>query len=113
MSWGLKACTLTWETGSASIAMLFLTEKNCRSDIINPGNNVNHFSPKPPEMERTLVLIRHAKSDWGNPGQADFDRPLNARGKKNAPEMGKRLQQKQVIPDLIISSPAMRAATTA
>jgi phosphohistidine phosphatase len=64
-------------------------------------------------MERTLVLIRHAKSDWGNPDQADFDRPLNARGKKDAPEMGRRLKKKKVIPDLIISSPAMRAATTA
>lgn len=64
-------------------------------------------------MERTLVLIRHAKSDWGNPDQPDFERPLNARGKKDAPEMGKRLKKKKMIPDLIISSPAMRAATTA
>ena len=64
-------------------------------------------------MERVLVLIRHAKSDWAIPDQPDFDRPLNARGKKDAPEMGKRLKKKNIIPDLIISSPAMRAATTA
>lgn len=64
-------------------------------------------------MERTLVLIRHAKSDWGNPGLADFDRPLNARGKKDAPEMGRRLKKNGIVPDLIISSTALRAATTA
>lgn len=64
-------------------------------------------------MERTLVLIRHAKSDWGIPAQPDFERPLNARGKRDAPEMGKRLKEKDIIPDLIISSPAARAAATA
>lgn len=64
-------------------------------------------------MERILVLIRHAKSDWAISNQTDFERPLNARGKRDAPEMGKRLKKKKVIPDLIISSPAVRAATTA
>lgn len=64
-------------------------------------------------MERTLILIRHAKSDWGTMSLKDYDRPLNQRGKKDAPEMGKRLKKKHIIPDLIISSPAVRAASTA
>ena len=64
-------------------------------------------------MERTLILIRHAKSDWGTMSLRDYDRPLNQRGKKDAPEMGKRLKKKHIIPDLIISSPAVRAAGTA
>ncbi|MFA6058040.1 MAG: histidine phosphatase family protein [Taibaiella sp.] len=65
-------------------------------------------------MERTLILIRHAKSDWGSMSLKDYDRPLNQRGKKDAHEMGRRLREKHnIIPDLIISSPAVRAASTA
>ena len=62
---------------------------------------------------KKLYLIRHAKSDWSNPSLDDFDRPLNKRGKKNAPFMGKILNQKGISPDLIISSPAYRARNTA
>jgi phosphohistidine phosphatase len=64
-------------------------------------------------MERKLVLIRHAKSDWANPLQGDFDRPLNERGNRDAPVMGERLKNLHTIPDLIIASPAKRAASTA
>jgi phosphohistidine phosphatase len=65
-------------------------------------------------MERTLILIRHAKSDWGTISQRDYERPLNQRGKKDAPEMGRRLREKHnITPDLIIASPAVRAASTA
>lgn len=62
---------------------------------------------------KKLFLIRHAKSDWGNPGLKDFDRPLNERGNKNAPFMGKLLKKERIYPDFIISSPAKRAITTA
>lgn len=62
---------------------------------------------------RTLFLIRHAKSSWADPGMSDFDRPLNKRGKMNAPFMGKLLAKENILPDLIISSPAKRAITTA
>lgn len=62
---------------------------------------------------KILLLIRHAKSDWGNPGLDDFDRPLNERGKKDAPAMAKRLREKKIDIDLIITSPAKRAARTA
>lgn len=64
-------------------------------------------------MGKQLLLIRHAKSDWGNAGLRDFDRPLNSRGKSNAPEMAERLVKQHVVPSLIVSSPALRALTTA
>lgn len=60
-----------------------------------------------------LYIVRHAKSSWEYPALDDHDRPLNNRGKKNAPEMGQRLAKRQVTPDAIISSPAKRAYTTA
>lgn len=62
---------------------------------------------------KQLILIRHAKSDWGNPGLDDFDRPLNERGKKDAPAMAKRLLDRKITIDAFITSPAKRAAKTA
>ncbi len=64
-------------------------------------------------MKRTLVLIRHAKSSWANPLQSDFERPLNDRGKEEAPAMGEKLKKMGIIPDLIISSSAKRTRQTA
>jgi len=64
-------------------------------------------------MERTLVMIRHAKSSWANPLQSDFERPLNDRGEQDAPMMGERLKKLNVIPDLIVASTAKRARQTA
>lgn len=61
---------------------------------------------------KTLYLIRHAKSSWSNPDLSDFDRPLNDRGRRDAPRMGKRLKEKAIAPDLMLSSPANRAITT-
>ncbi|MCX7735610.1 MAG: histidine phosphatase family protein [Candidatus Kapabacteria bacterium] len=62
---------------------------------------------------KTLILVRHAKSDWGNPDLSDFDRPLNKRGLKDAPFMAELVASKIKTPDLIMSSPANRAITTA
>jgi phosphohistidine phosphatase len=62
---------------------------------------------------KTLFLIRHAKSSWGNPALPDKDRPLSARGERDAPKMGTRLAERDVKPDMILSSPARRALTTA
>lgn len=59
-----------------------------------------------------LVICRHAKSDWTR-NVRDFDRPLNKRGLKDAPKMGKLLAEYGFKPDMIISSPANRAKTTA
>lgn len=64
-------------------------------------------------MAKQLILIRHGKSDWAENGISDFDRPLNHRGHKNAPEMAERISRKNLIPQLIVSSPAKRALTTA
>jgi phosphohistidine phosphatase len=62
---------------------------------------------------KTLTLVRHAKSSWKHPELPDRLRPLNRRGQQDAPAMGKRLAGREVEPDLIISSPATRALTTA
>ena len=62
---------------------------------------------------KKIFLVRHAKSYWGDQSLSDFDRPLNKRGKSDAPLMGKILKGKRVKPDLIISSPAKRAKKTA
>jgi phosphohistidine phosphatase len=62
---------------------------------------------------KSLLLIRHAKSDWNDPSLDDFDRPLNERGKKDAPLMAQRLVDKKIKIDAILSSPAKRAAKTA
>ena len=62
---------------------------------------------------KQLLLIRHGKSDWDHPGLADHDRPLNARGLRDVPKMSAALIQRAVKPDLVVSSTAVRAATTA
>lgn len=60
-----------------------------------------------------LVLVRHAKSDWGDPMLDDHDRPLNERGRRDAPVMAARLAETGFRPDVILSSTAVRARTTA
>ncbi len=62
---------------------------------------------------KTLYLLRHAKSSWDDPDVDDFSRPLNERGEKDAPRMGKRLKERNIVLDLIYSSSALRALTTA
>jgi phosphohistidine phosphatase len=62
---------------------------------------------------KRLYLIRHAKSSWAEPGLRDFDRPLNDRGKLDAPFMGKKLAKDGILPDLILASPAKRTRKTA
>ncbi len=62
---------------------------------------------------KTLYLVRHAKSSWDNAQLSDHDRPLNSRGEKDAPRMGNRLKKRKPQPELIISSSAVRAETTA
>lgn len=62
---------------------------------------------------KQLLLIRHGKSDWDHPGLSDHDRVLNERGLRDAPRMAVALQKRGIVPDLIVTSTAMRAATTA
>jgi phosphohistidine phosphatase len=62
---------------------------------------------------KTLLLVRHAKSSWEHPGVSDHDRPLNDRGLRDAPAMGRHLAERGVAPDVILSSTALRSRTTA
>ena len=61
---------------------------------------------------KELLIMRHAKSSWNPPYPTDFERPLNKRGRKAAPRMGKFLAGRDLLPDLIVSSPAERAKQT-
>ena len=61
---------------------------------------------------KKLLIIRHAKSSWANSNETDFERPLNDRGRMNAPEMAVRLVKRNVLPDAIISSAAKRTIET-
>ena len=62
---------------------------------------------------KDLILLRHAKSSWKDPTLRDHERPLNKRGKRDAPEMGERLARRGYDPDLVVSSFAVRALKTA
>ena len=62
---------------------------------------------------KTLLIMRHAKSSWNFPELSDYDRPLNGRGKRDAPRMGKHISQEGLTPDVILTSSAKRARSTA
>jgi len=62
---------------------------------------------------RSVLLLRHAKSSWKHPDLGDHDRPLNKRGKGDAPLMGRLLKREDLVPDIIISSTSLRARATA
>jgi len=62
---------------------------------------------------KEVILIRHAKSDWGNAALPDHERPLNARGMRDAPAMAAWLAQQHAAPDVVICSTAVRARDTA
>jgi phosphohistidine phosphatase len=62
---------------------------------------------------KTLLLLRHAKSSWKDTELDDHDRPLNKRGKRDAPRMGQLLRDEKLVPDFIVASTAKRARKTA
>lgn len=64
-------------------------------------------------QDKTLYLLRHAKSAWDTAAADDFSRPLNKRGERDAIKIGQWLQQQAPSPDIIVSSPALRAWQTA
>lgn len=63
-------------------------------------------------MSRQLLILRHAKSAWDTDAPNDFDRPLNKRGKKDAPRIGAWLREQNLTPEYVLSSPAERAKQT-
>jgi len=63
-------------------------------------------------MKRELLVLRHGKSDWSKP-VGDFERPLKKRGRKNSQQVGKWLRGHELVPDYVVSSPAVRAWETA
>jgi phosphohistidine phosphatase len=64
-------------------------------------------------MKKQLIIMRHAKSAWDTDATTDFERPLAKRGKGDAPRMGKWMLEHGLLPDHIVSSPALRAKQTA
>ena len=62
---------------------------------------------------KTLYLLRHAKSSWNFDELTDRERPLNDRGRADAPTMGQALAKRHICPDIVVSSPAVRAMSTA
>ncbi len=62
---------------------------------------------------KTLYIMRHAKSSWDHPSLSDFERPLNGRGKNAAPFMGGLIRRRDLLPEVILCSPARRALSTA
>src|SRR5687767_14307674 len=62
---------------------------------------------------KTLLVLRHAKSSWNDPALDDHERPLNKRGRRDAPRMGELVREYGLIPDAVISSDAVRARLTA
>jgi phosphohistidine phosphatase len=62
---------------------------------------------------KTLLVLRHAKSSWSDPALDDHERPLNKRGRRDAPRMGELVREYGLIPDVVISSDAVRARLTA
>lgn len=62
---------------------------------------------------KTLLILRHAKSSWDNPNLTDYERPLNKRGKRDAPRMGDHIRKQGLVPERILTSSAKRARKTA
>lgn len=62
---------------------------------------------------KRLLILRHAKSSWADSSQDDWHRPLNERGREDAPRVGEWLRDRSVVPDVIITSDAVRARATA
>jgi len=87
--------------------------------IVEDGSSRMDVRRRPEERDgrsyslKTLFLVRHAKSSWKDPGLPDLLRPLNKRGRRDAPMMGRRLARRGFEVELILSSPATRAQQTA
>lgn len=77
------------------------------------SQNEKYQSPPLGDGDKTLLVIRHAKSSWDIGTLNDFERPLNDRGKKDAPAMAQKLKERNILIDAFVASPAKRAKKTA
>lgn len=73
----------------------------------------NPLDPDPGASVKTLLLLRHGKSDWDAEWDEDWQRPLNRRGVRSARLVGRLLSERDLAPERVLSSPAVRARTTA
>lgn len=80
---------------------------------LRPRSNAPMNPTQPPASGTRLILMRHAKSDWGHEGWSDHDRPLNQRGRRDTPKMANWIAQNGFQPDLILCSSALRTRQTA
>jgi phosphohistidine phosphatase len=80
-------------------------------DAVNAQSGVCRDADRKPL--KTLLILRHAKSSWSDSSIDDHERPLNQRGRRDGPQMGKLLRELELTPDLIITSDAVRARDTA
>ncbi len=92
---------------------LFTMLAGCNNKTGTEQHNDNNDLMKQTTTHRILYIVRHAKSSWKDASLSDFERPLKKRGVKDAHIIGELLVSKSVQPDLIISSPANRAISTA
>ncbi len=81
-----------------------------RAAIINSSFRIQGLEN---ELMKRLLIMRHAKSSWEDETLSDHERPLNPRGQRNAPQMGEYLVANDRVPQLILSSTALRAVSTA
>lgn len=79
----------------------------------NSATQIDFFTLTLTIMTKHLLIMRHAKSSWAEEGLSDFDRPLNKRGKRVAPEMARYVFLQGLVPDMVVSSSANRAQKTA
>ncbi|MFT4061266.1 MAG: histidine phosphatase family protein [Edaphocola sp.] len=114
---GHRHIAITWPlaTNSLYVNLGDWIRHNSYAEFDGEQLALKYYKPLSSSMPdyKTLVIIRHAKSDWSALGQTDYDRPLNQRGLNDAPEMGRRLKEQKLIPDLIVASAAQRTTTTA
>ena len=78
--------------------------------LLSPGQAGS--AKLPPEGTMRLLLLRHAKSSWDEPGLPDLARPLAPRGRRTAPRMAQRMLERRWVPDLVLASPAERVRET-
>ena len=116
----LNSKTITYEQLAKVIDHSLLRPELTEADVLAGCELADRYLRKSgslfrPEAVRlkTLLILRHAKSSWKYDDLADHDRPLNNRGRRDAPRIGRLLAEKELLPDLIISSSARRARRTA